>query len=71
MVVGGLLLGGLMSMKENYINTPRNSNVVNYGNLPMLSYDAVPNRSRLTGSRDLGATGEIVFGLNSARRGGL
>lgn len=37
------------------------------GNLPILSYDAVPNA--IGGRRDLGATGDLVFGLHNQRRG--
>lgn len=37
------------------------------GTLPGLSYDGVPNAT--DGRRDLGATGELVFGLHNARKG--
>jgi hypothetical protein len=37
------------------------------GMISRLSYDAVANAAG--GTRDLGATGELVFGLNAARRG--
>jgi hypothetical protein len=38
------------------------------GNLSAMSYDAVGNVS--AGRRDLGATGDLVFGLHNMRRGG-
>jgi hypothetical protein len=44
------------------------NNAEDLGNLSALSYDAVGNIYK--GRRDLGATGDIVFGLHNSRRGG-
>ena len=57
-------------MKEEKVDQ-RSVNTIEYGNLDRLSYDASANGSMRTGRRDLGATGNIVFGLNSSRQGGL
>lgn len=44
-------------------------NAEEVGNLAAMSYDAVGNMSK--GKRDLGATGDIVFGMYNARKGGM
>ncbi|HLO11264.1 MAG TPA: hypothetical protein VK190_03285 [Pseudoneobacillus sp.] len=40
-----------------------------YGTMPDLAYDAQGQVDRKTGDKSLGATGDLVFGLNSSRHG--
>lgn len=39
------------------------------GNMPDYAYDAQGQADRKTGDKSLGATGDLVFGLNASRHG--
>lgn len=40
------------------------------GNIPDFAYDAQGQVDRRTGDKTLGATGDLVFGLNASKHGG-
>ena len=68
LAAGALAFGVGAGIKEAVFDDPKNSVPAEYaGTLPGLSYDAVPNAAG--GRRDLGATGDLVFGLHNQRRG--
>jgi hypothetical protein len=71
--LGVLAFGAGMAAVNSFADTNiRRTDIISsaedVGNLGRLSYDAVANAAN--GSRDLGATGDLVFGLHNMRRGG-
>lgn len=68
LATGAMAFGvGVAAVQANTIDTRAPVRSDQAGSLQGLSYDAVANTS--AGRRDLGATGELVFGLHNQRRG--
>jgi hypothetical protein len=64
-IAAGTTAKGYMDMKTQQQTGP----ATYVGNLPDYAYDAAGQVDRNTGDKSLGATGDLVFGLNSRRHG--
>lgn len=62
-IAGAAALGHGKSKARGFADTTQTNDS---GSLPGMSYDAVANSTG--GRRDLGATGDLVFGLHNSRR---
>lgn len=68
LAAGALSFGvGVSAVQANTVDTKVVARSEQAGTLQGLSYDAVPNAAG--NRRDLGATGDLVFGLHNQRRG--
>ncbi len=68
LAVGGVAAWGIAAGSVNGRTSALQQNAEYAGNMPQMDYDAVPNVDRMTGKRDFGATGDLVFGLNKANK---
>lgn len=71
-LVGGAIVAGAGTAawqnRGAFTNNAANAPVMQGGNIPALDYDASANGTQM-GNKSLGATGSLVFGLNSGRHG--